>query len=115
MQPGPGSLVPSTVEISEAVSIPCAMRPWNGVPIANSSFRCTGLVSPDTPANIRMSASVIVLPNVAVIPGLLLLAGCAAGVPETPQEREARFQAACNQAGFKADTEAYKLCLLIQQ
>jgi hypothetical protein len=49
------------------------------------------------------------------IAGLLLLAGCAAGVPETPQEREARFQAACNQAGFKADTEAYKLCLLIQQ
>jgi hypothetical protein len=46
---------------------------------------------------------------------LLLLAGCASVAPETPQERQARFQAACNEAGFKADSEEYKLCLLIQQ
>ena len=50
-----------------------------------------------------------------VVAGLLLLAGCASVRPETPEERQARFQAACNEAGFKADTEAYKLCLLIQQ
>ena len=49
------------------------------------------------------------------IAGLALLAGCASVRSETPQERQARFQAACNEAGFKADTEAYKLCLLIQQ
>ena len=54
-------------------------------------------------------------PRLVAVAGLLLLAGCAAGVPETPQERQARFQAACNEAGFKADTEANKLCLLIQQ
>lgn len=53
--------------------------------------------------------------RLAAIAGLALLAGCATTPPETPQERQARFQAACNEAGFKADTEAYKLCLLIQQ
>ena len=53
--------------------------------------------------------------GLAAAAGLVLLAGCAAVAPESPQERQARFQAACNEAGFKADTEAYKLCLLIQQ
>ena len=53
--------------------------------------------------------------RLAALAGLALLAGCASVAPESPQERQARFQAACNQAGFKADTEAYKLCLLIQQ
>ena len=32
MQPGPGSLVPSTVEIRLAVSMPWAIRPWKAVP-----------------------------------------------------------------------------------
>ena len=39
----PGSLVPNTVEIRLAVSMPWAMRPSNGVPGANSSLRCTGI------------------------------------------------------------------------
>ena len=51
----------------------------------------------------------------AAIAGLLLLAGCASFRPETPEEQQARFQAACNQAGLKPDTESYRLCLLIQQ
>ncbi len=68
MLPGPGSLVPITVEMKLAVSMPWAMRPLNMVGLANSSSRCTGLVSPEMPANSTMSASVTVLVKMAVMP-----------------------------------------------
>jgi hypothetical protein len=64
----PGRRVPSTVDTRLAVSMPCAIRLSNIVRLANSSSRCKGLVSPETPANIKRSASVIVLLNTAVIP-----------------------------------------------
>ena len=54
-------------------------------------------------------------PRHAALAGLLLLAACAAVRPETPEERQARYQAACNEAGLQKDSEAYRLCLLIQQ
>src|SRR5205823_478746 len=44
------------------------MRPLNPVLAANSSLMCTALLSPDTPANRTMSASVMVLAKVADIP-----------------------------------------------
>jgi hypothetical protein len=43
MQPGPGSLVPRTVEMKLAVSIPWAMRDLKNVPEAYSSSMWTGL------------------------------------------------------------------------
>jgi hypothetical protein len=52
---------------------------------------------------------------VAALAGVLLLAGCASVRPETPEERQARYQAACNEAGLSKDSESYRLCLLIQQ
>lgn len=45
--------------------------------------------------------------------GLLLVAGCA--TPLTPEERVARLNADCTAAGFERDSEAFRLCLLIQQ
>src|SRR5689334_7494525 len=68
MVPGPGRRVPSTALIRPAESMPWAMRSPNAVVAANSAFRCTGLVSVLTAVNIRMSASVIVLPVLAVMP-----------------------------------------------
>ena len=53
--------------------------------------------------------------RLAALAGLVLLAGCASVRPETPEERQARYQAACNEAGLQKDSEAYRLCLLIQQ
>lgn len=52
--------------ITLALSMPWAMRPPNAVVRANSSFRCTALLSPETPANRTMSASVMVRENVAL-------------------------------------------------
>ena len=46
---------------------------------------------------------------------LLTLAGCATAPPETPAERVARQGADCTAAGFQRDTEAYRLCLLLQE
>jgi hypothetical protein len=54
--------VPITVEMKLADSMPWAMRVLNGVFSANVWSRWTGFVSPETPANNTMSASVIVLP-----------------------------------------------------
>src|SRR5689334_11823453 len=71
MRPGPGSLVPNTVETKPAVSMPWAIRPLNMVGLANSSSRCTGLVSPVMPAKRTMSASVTVLEKTAVMPSLI--------------------------------------------
>ena len=68
MQPGPGSLVPSTAEMKPTVSMPWAMRPWNMVVAAYSWLMWTGLVSPEMPANRTMSASVTVLAKLAVMP-----------------------------------------------
>jgi hypothetical protein len=51
----------------------------------------------------------------ALLAALLLLAGCTAAARETPEERTARLNADCTAAGFKSDTEAFRLCLLIQQ
>src|SRR5450830_426175 len=48
--------------------MPWAMRPLNAVVAANSSLMWMALMSPDTPANITMSASVMVLEKVAFIP-----------------------------------------------
>jgi hypothetical protein len=45
----------------------------------------------------------------------LPLAGCAAAARETPVERQARLQADCTAAGFTRDTEAFRLCLLLQE
>jgi len=56
-------------EITLALSMPWAIRPPKGVVRANSSFRCTALLSPETPANNTMSASVMVRENVALKPG----------------------------------------------
>ena len=61
MQPGPGSLVPSTVENRLPVRKPWAMRFLKMVPAAKSSFRCTGLTSPDRSAKASTSWSVIFL------------------------------------------------------
>ena len=67
--PGPGKRFAIAAEITLAVRKPCAIRPPNAVVAANSSLVCTALLSPDTPANKTMSASVIVLEKLAVIPG----------------------------------------------
>ena len=50
----------------------------------------------------------------ALLTALLLLAGCATAARETPEERTARLNADCTAAGFKPDTESFRLCLLIQ-
>ena len=50
----------------------------------------------------------------AVLAALLLLGGCAAAARETPAERVARLQDDCAAAGFQKDSEAFRLCLLIQ-
>lgn len=47
-----------------------------------------------------------------LLSALLLMGACAAA--ETPVERQARLQADCAAAGFEKDTEAFRLCLLIQ-
>jgi hypothetical protein len=46
---------------------------------------------------------------------LLLLGACAAVARETPAEQQARLQADCAAAGFQRDTEAFRLCLLLQR
>ncbi len=51
----------------------------------------------------------------ALLTALLLLAGCTAAARETSEERTARLNAGCTAAGFKPDTESFRLCLLIQQ
>lgn len=52
--------------------------------------------------------------SAALLASLLLVAACA-GVRETPEERVARLNADCTAAGFQRDSEAFRLCLLIQQ
>lgn len=44
----------------------------------------------------------------------LLLGACAAAPVETPVERTARLGADCAAAGFQRESEAYRLCLLLQ-
>src|ERR1035437_6776545 len=68
MVPGPGRVVPSTALISPAESMPWAIRSPKIDAFAASALRCSGLVSVLTAAYIRMSASVIVLPRLAVWP-----------------------------------------------
>ena len=51
----------------------------------------------------------------SVLALLLGLAACAGTPPETPAERVARQGADCAAAGFQRDTEAYRLCLLLQE
>ncbi len=68
MVPGPGNCVPSTLVISPAASMPCAMRSLKIEVAAYSASRCIGLVSPVTAANSTMSASVMVLENFAERP-----------------------------------------------
>src|SRR5674476_1588178 len=55
MVPGPGSCVPSTVEISAPLHMPCATTLWNMSLLANASSRWVGLMSPDMIANSSMS------------------------------------------------------------
>ena len=45
---------------------------------------------------------------------LVAVAGCAAAPGETPVERAARLGADCAAAGFQKDSEAFRLCLLLQ-
>ena len=61
MHPGPGSLVPSTVENRLPVRKPWAMRFLKMVEAAKSSLRWTGLMSPDSSAKARTSSLVIFL------------------------------------------------------
>ena len=46
---------------------------------------------------------------------VILLGGCAVAARETPEERAARLQGDCTAAGFQPATEAFRLCLLLQQ
>src|SRR5674476_1623582 len=55
MVPGPGSCVPSTVEISAPLHMPCATTLWYMSLLANASSRWVGLMSPDMIANSSMS------------------------------------------------------------
>ena len=48
----------TTAEMKPALSMPWAMRPENAVLLANSSLMCTGLLSPEIPANRTISVSV---------------------------------------------------------
>ena len=45
---------------------------------------------------------------------LVAVVGCAAAPVETPVERTARLGADCAAAGFQKDSEAFRLCLLLQ-
>ena len=45
---------------------------------------------------------------------LVAVAGCAAAPGETSVERAARLGADCAAAGFQKDSEAFRLCLLLQ-
>jgi hypothetical protein len=45
----------------------------------------------------------------------LLLAGCATAPSESPEQATVRHVLSCADAGFTRDTEAWRLCLLIQQ
>ena len=56
--PAPGSLLPSRLEISEAVHMPWATGALSPRARAYASFRCVGLKSPDTAA--KPSSSVLV-------------------------------------------------------
>ena len=69
--PGPGSCVPSTVEISAPLHMPCATTLWNMSLLAKASSRCVGLMSPDMIANSSMSLWVSVRTRLAVSPSLI--------------------------------------------
>lgn len=47
--------------------------------------------------------------------GTGLLAGCAVPPAETPVEAQARRGQSCEEAGFTAGSEDYRLCILLQQ
>ncbi len=68
MPPGVPSNNPLTVESKLAESMPCATRAPKRVVFAYSASTCKGYVSPLTPANSVMSASVMVLLNAAESP-----------------------------------------------
>jgi hypothetical protein len=54
--------------------------------------------------------------RILLIPVLLALAGCAASPPpETAEQAAARRAISCTEAGLTKDSEAWRLCLLIQQ
>lgn len=45
----------------------------------------------------------------------LALAGCAATPPETAEQTAERRQASCVEAGFAKDSDAYKVCLMLER
>ncbi|MFO1069189.1 MAG: hypothetical protein U1E14_11765 [Geminicoccaceae bacterium] len=57
----------------------------------------------------------MVRPGHGLILAGLLLAGCATLPAETPEQAQARRAADCTTAGFTPDSDAYRLCLMIQQ
>ena len=69
--PGPGNSVPSTVEISAPLHIPCPITSRNRLPIAYSGSTCAGLMSPDITAKRVMSCSVSVRSSAAQSPTLI--------------------------------------------
>jgi hypothetical protein len=44
-----------------------------------------------------------------------LLAGCATPPPETPEQTAERRSLSCLEAGFAKDSDAYRVCLLLQR
>ena len=66
--PGPGSLVPITVDMNDAVNMPCTTRRPNGVRCANASSTCSGLLSPVRRAKLSRSASVTACSTAATAP-----------------------------------------------
>lgn len=51
----------------------------------------------------------------ALVLMLLLLGGCATQPQETPEQAAERRLVSCREAGFTPDTEAWRLCLLIER
>lgn len=51
----------------------------------------------------------------AILLALALLAGCAQLPAETPEETAQRHVLACREAGLAADTDAGRLCLLMER
>jgi hypothetical protein len=45
----------------------------------------------------------------------LLLAGCATTPPETPEQAAERRAVSCTEGGFAKDSDAYKVCLMLEQ
>jgi hypothetical protein len=51
----------------------------------------------------------------ALVVALLLLGGCATVAPETPEQTAQRHAIACREAGLAADSDAGRLCVLIER